>query len=463
MLPLLTTAVRESSVPVPVRYMKLKTFTIIVILAILMFGGGLSLWFFLSQDNLVRDGAVEEIQLDDLFPEGGDRNVEVPPRNNREEGTGQKNQDESRLPENEGKEETGNAQNQGTPTPPSDIGNVRLIKLFDTPVAGFGFIEKSDEGVPVVRTVERETGNVFDIVLDETPTPSRITNQTIGSVQNAVVHGNSIAFQYFDSNTTSFKTILAEIGEEDSTGFKEVRGTLISGVPRIVASNKKDTFFYLNEIEDGGSEGFLFSTKTKEGVKVFDSPFASWIPYYSTTNTIGILSKPSWLFRGSFITEPRIDVPFGSFNGLSVTPSKSFTEFLISYVERSDITLESVQTVFFNENRTFFLLPYKTLAEKCYIAQRELLCAVPASFVPTILKQDTLVSLPDAWYQGIILFNDAFVSTNKETGVTTTLLNTVVESEEPIDVEMIQGTSDGLIIVFINKYDLSLWAIYRSL
>jgi hypothetical protein len=97
-------------------------------------------------------------------------------------------------------------------------------------------------------------------------------------------------------------------------------------------------------------------------------------------------------------------------------------------------------------------LPLTTLPEKCawgVSGASVLYCAVPKSL--------PRVPYPDAWYQGLVSFDDRLWYFEPESGNSKLLVDPGEEGGQAVDAVNFSVSPDGSYLLFINKKDGSLW------
>lgn len=331
-----------------------------------------------------------------------------------------------------------------------------MFRISNIPVAGFVIFEEGDNDV--VRYIERSTGHIYDAVLPPASTSTsnqltktRITNETMPKVYEAYFRsdGERALLRSLREDTDEVEnTYITLIPPEEEEEFYNIVSTPLRGSVGSVAVGSGNTLFYnMRDTANVASAGFG-GTSVKNLLNV---PFTDWRLVSNGGNLIihtkASASAPGYAYRltsGGSLTKI-----LGPFNGLVVEPSSSVEKVVYSYIQNREprTVVEDL-----SEESMYEILP-QTLAEKCVWGSGEVMlyCGVPRGGVST--------NEPDLWYRGETRFSDDIWSfnTNSETE------DIVYEptSRLGISVDVLEPTlsiqEDYL--VFINKLDLSLWAL----
>lgn len=331
--------------------------------------------------------------------------------------------------------------------------NKKLHKLTDFAVAGAAFFEdtrvsstpgSTPEIVPSLRYVERATGHVYQMYLDN-KTIGKISNSTIPMVHETIFDSkaNSMIFRYLSPEDKSITSFLATLGGKS--------GFLNTNILQVSLSPDKSKFFSIIKNTNGviGVTKSFNETKTSQ---VFTSAFSEWLPQWVTEQSVYLTTKPSYLVDGSVfslnISNGTLTKLFGGVAGLTTLASVDGKEILYSASTNTGPRLN----VFNIKNHTSVDLDKFGLPEKCIWSSDNInvYCAIPSTIKGT--------QFPDSWYQGIISFDDFFVKINTATKSVSTLANSVEEGT-PVDGTnlFLSKTEDKLF--FINKKDYTLWSL----
>ncbi|MDO8728880.1 MAG: hypothetical protein Q7K26_03190 [bacterium] len=406
-----------------------KTLIILIILllvSLVAFFG----WYFLARDS--ETPLVETIG--NILPFGSGDNTSVPVSP-----TG-----------NEFENGTANNDNQsfdkfGSPNSP-------LFRISNTPVAGAVTFKRGAE--TIVRYVDRATGHIYDTDL-VTLTKTKVTNQTLPKIYEAYFssEGNSVLLRFLkdDSDVVENLALTLTPPQGTSTGpLYAVSSTPLRGNIGSVAVSAGNTLFYA--LRDSSS--IVSSTFNGIGTKtLLVSPFTDW--HLATAgNNLVLYTKASANISGFAYTLNTSSKAFtkilGPFNGLTVLPNASGNRVLYSYVENDQTRLFAKNLV---KNTSTEILPV-TLAEKCIWGVKKvgiLFCGAPIN--------EPGVGEPDGWYRGETHFSDRIWLFDTNIDIAQALAEPKMTLDVDIDLVEPRLSPDEDYLIFINKIDLSLWAL----
>lgn len=337
-----------------------------------------------------------------------------------------------------------------------------LTQLTNNAVSGATFL-----GTTTALYMERGTGNIYKIKLDGTE-KNRLSNTTIPKIFETFWSPKSdkMIARYFEDAEQNdiklkIKTFVANIGQmlkATSTSGMELKGNALpSSVSEIAISPFEDKIFYLNETEDGLTEGIVADFNNKNQKKVFELPFGEFNVVWFGKENIALLSKPSYS-TGGFLyflnsrTGALVKV-LGDINGLTAVVSPDGDKIILSGTgaKGAESKIYDVKKGNFSE------LGFAIIADKCVWGKknkqpqgRAIYCAVPLGAVDA--KQ------PDDWYKGKTSFNDEIWSKNISTGE-----NKIILDGFGADVVNISANADDSYLIFTNKNDGTLWSLKLSL
>lgn len=331
-----------------------------------------------------------------------------------------------------------------------------FLKLSDTPVSGFVSILKN--GLTHVRFVDRATGHVFD-VNPSTLQKTKIINTTLPRVYEAVfkLDGSGFLAKTLDEDEERILSTAISLTPPQSTSTDAIftaQATAIRGVLGEVSTLPNGNLLYV----DDESGAVVTSTFAGGSLRtLFSLPYSSWRFYpYSNMNAL-IVSKAS---RASFgyaytlnISNGRLTKVLGPLRGLSAVPNN--TGNLLAYSHTGGPGLLAVKNVTTGTETN--IIP-NTLAEKCVWSKRNesiLYCAVPSEGLGA--------NFPDGWYEGSVSYADRIWRFNTNTDTAEILLDPEKNFEQKVDVLSPALSPDEDFLVFINKSDLSLWALKLEL
>lgn len=335
----------------------------------------------------------------------------------------------------------------------------RLRKLSTLPVAGALFYKNGD-GVALVRYMEKEKGNIYDVEVD-TARESRVTNETIARVHDAVIgnNGSTVILRFVNSFGIA-KTRLAQIAMTEATS-SPTTGVLSEGeflpdeTTAVSISEEKNSVFFLRKTESGTAGG-LIDLPTRGIQYVFDFPFSEWIPQLNNAQTLFLTTKASGMFPGysyEYRTDTRtLGKKLDAKMGLTTLYSPSGDRVLYSEVVAGHLIFSMIDFAQGPEEDDPPFPAFVTLPEKCTWTKnnRKIYCGAPNE-LPNGL-------LPDVWYQGKTFFDDNLWAHDFETGISDLLAMPQELVGESFDIVSPFLSDDGGTLFFINKGDGVLWA-----
>jgi len=344
------------------------------------------------------------------------------------------------------------------PQPTTDIGDQQtmttsnMFHISDIPVAGAVVFEKEDQ--TVVRYVDRATGHIYEADL-KTLAKTKITNQTLPKIYEAYFRadGNAVLLRSLKDNSDVVENLSLALTPPQGTStdaLYAVSSTALRGDISAVAVGSGNALFYA--LRDTTS----IITSAFNGASartIFTAPFTDW-RLAAAGNSLVVYTKASVNIPGYAYT---LNISNGAFtkilgplNGLIVIPNTAGNRVLYSYVEDNKAKLFAKNLT----NNTFSEILPVTLAEKCVWSIRKtgiLFCAAPVD-APGVGE-------PDNWYRGATHFSDRIWLFD----INTDIAQVLIEPNQSlgIDIDMVEPklSSNEDYLVFINKTDLSLWAL----
>jgi len=330
--------------------------------------------------------------------------------------------------------------------------DILLQQLTTTPVAGFVSTTTSLD-TPLVRYVERTTGNVYESNPEEVET-TRITNTTIPGVYEAVWNkdADAVILRYLDENDV-IKTFNARIVSGSALSVLDGR-FLPDDIDFLTVDDNGENIFYTIR---GDRETLLKkSAFNGTGVEIVYRSFLHELLFEITqTGKIFFTTKASGLVSGLVY---KLDAKDGALPekilrgvpGLTVNTNPSGGRFLLSRGFDGGIELFS----FVPETREVRLVSVTTLPEKC--AWSPTRSDIVYCGVPNIISKEIY---PDSWYQGKVSFSDNIWEIDVSRDTTRKLTSLDSESDFAIDVINPAISEFGEYLFFINKKDSSLWSL----
>jgi hypothetical protein len=332
-----------------------------------------------------------------------------------------------------------------------------LFRISNTPVAGFTVLARGAE--QSVRFVDRATGHIFDAILPSaTGTPElekrRVTNNTLPKVYEAYFRadGNAVLLRFIDETTDTVKnTALALTPPRGtSTELYGITATNFRGDIDSLASGAGDTLFY--SLKESGS--ILSSSFTAGTLRtIFTSAFDNW-RLSRLGNNLLVYTKASSLSPGYAYSLPgtggNLAKIIGPFNGLTALANSPGTRLLYSYSENGvgKLAVRNMQN-----NSTNEMSP-ATLTEKCVWSSKEansVFCGTPIDGVRG--------AEPDNWYLGYTHFTDYIWKFDTASEIAELIAEPKTTYNLDLDVYEPRLSLDERHLVFINKRDMTLWAL----
>lgn len=335
----------------------------------------------------------------------------------------------------------------------------KLRQISSTPVAGF--TASSTASSSLVRFIDRGTGHVYE-AMDSSKNIQKISNTTLPKVYEAYSNRNGTAFviRYLKDQSDSiinFYTELRSTGTSTSQTPFELKGRFLSpDIKQITVSPLGDKVFTWN-IESGKGVGYISSFDEKNKIKVVGIPLTQVNIDWPELSTL-ILSTNASALSSSYIYSinaktGEMKSVIGGIKGLTGKMSKDLTKFMYSGTTQNNFATSILNT---KDNVSTDLI-FHTLSEKCVwssFRKNELYCAVPVEIPEAVY--------PDDWYKGSASFIDQIWHLNTTTGEVHLLSDPLKDSGVLVDAYNLTLDSKDNTLYFMNKRDLSLWALDLS-
>jgi hypothetical protein len=328
----------------------------------------------------------------------------------------------------------------------------RFRQLSKEPVAGAGFF-KSAEAM-AVRWIDRATGNVYEID-PNTLAKKRLSNNTIPKIYEAVwsAGGSNAYLRYLreDNQTDYIETLSLSIPATAATPATLSGIYLERDIDQLAVSPGDNRIFYLKRNGNKEVKGVLADGQGYNQSVIFRHDLVHWLVDWPASNVITLLTKPSSdSLNFLFALNPKTGVLKKILSDFGLTAKLSPDGKKVIFSQNTDgfigLDFMDLNTRKREEKITF------TLSDKCAWG--------PASdFVICGLSKNIFArkDFPEAWYQGKIAFDDyafwRYVFKNREEDFI------YAPAEFKFDVIEPKISPDGKFLVFINKNDLSLWAV----
>jgi hypothetical protein len=303
------------------------------------------------------------------------------------------------------------------------------------------------ETVPAIRYVERMTGHIYEIYLDDITNNNEISNSTIPSIYEAIFDSkaSTVIYRYLEADNTTITSFMATLGA--------AKGAFLpSNITDLSVSADKSKFFYLVENPNGVTGTIQQFVGTKKS-QVFSSPFTEWLSQWAgSSSKIYLTTKAAATVDGYLFalntTTGTLTKVLGGIPGLTTLANNTGTTILYSSSASGGPKLSILNTTTGASTDTSIY----TLPEKCVWSQDNVTayCAIPDTIGNGVLY-------PDDWYQGNISFTDQFVKLDTKTGQATVIADSA--AVQPIDGTHLFLNKDESELFFTNKKDGTLWEL----
>lgn len=325
-----------------------------------------------------------------------------------------------------------------------------LFKIAGSPVAGFVPLARGTS--TVVRYVDRATGHIFETRLplgEEVLEKKRLTNNTLPQIYEAWFRpdGGAVLLRSLENETVKNMSVTLTPPRATSTAgaLYTPSLTLLRGVIEGLSVGAGNTLFYVAK----DSRAVVSSTFGGESVRtLLSTPFTAWQTGRFANGTL-LFTKPSARVPGYAYTLSNggLTKLLGPLNGLQALASPSGAYLLYSYFD-GETRLAAQRS----GGAPTSIVP-ATLAEKCVWSTREgavFYCAAP---------DNLSLAEPDSWHQGKSHFSDYIWRFNAASEIGELVSEPKNEYGLDLDVFRPALSADERFLIFMNKTDLSLWAL----
>ncbi len=346
-----------------------------------------------------------------------------------------------------------------TVTTPSTITEnqpILTIKELSTkPSAGAVAIATTTSITPLVRFIERGTGNVYEVRPDSN-TETRLSNTTIAKISEAFWNkgGTRVLARYTGDNGDSIKTYSALLTKSLNQPEGELQGVFLTENIRSLAVNPdKSKVFYLLE-HSAGSTGIVSDFDGTKKTQIFDSLLSEWLPDWPTATRVSLTSKasagvPGFMYLLNTQTGA-LTRAISGIVGLTTLVNSDASSALYSESGKDNFALK----IYSFKTATVKDVAIQTLPEKCVWSKNDLetiYCSVP-TYMPT-------GAYPDIWYQGLVSFSDEIWKIDGRTGAGELIGKLKNATRADIDgVNLFLSPKEDYLF-FTNKNDFHLWSV----
>ncbi|MFZ3009111.1 MAG: hypothetical protein WA048_01630, partial [Minisyncoccia bacterium] len=327
-----------------------------------------------------------------------------------------------------------------------------LFQLSNTPVSGAVAVLKN--GSTIIRYTDRATGHIID-VNPETMEKVKISNNTLPKIYEAYYKkdGSGVVYRSLKDDGSIVNTSISLTAPKStSTGetLYTINASMLRGdVGEIAVLPSGNLVYSTNNPGAIISSGFAGDKPTN----IYTTPFTEWrispsgpSDVYITTKAGGDASGYSYKISTKTGGLTKI---LGPLNSLLVLPNQNKTVVAYSYKNGNSFSFGSLNTT---TKKSSSLTP-SALVEKCVWSNKSvdlLYCGV---------SDQISYSEPDNWYKGVTHFSDRIWAYNTNTTFTDVIAEPKNTLGVDIDVYNPSLSPDEDYLIFMNRNDLSLWAL----
>ncbi len=361
-----------------------------------------------------------------------------------------------------------------------------LIKIWDKPVAGYGFYYKeysyeytdvdnntsvATDTASILIFIDSDSGDIYEKnLLEPTSTAIKIAETGYKDIRKAYFLNDKnnfksrIIFQYSDKENI-IKTINAAIPSYYGNASKILN---INNLPEDITNisisedQKKLAFVVKNSnTNDISSDWYILSAETSNyGKKIYHNELSEWKLNINNNNQIFAYNSESSKEKNNLYTLKN-NILYKIYSGHTGQSFLINEAFLLTSIFTNDGIKTYIKDNFigsiFND-KNLEQLKFSTLSDKCILVSKNknmVICSVPKE------QENYDSGLPDAWYQGLTSFNDNLYIAGGDYISGELLFDFNIDGNilENIDIKYIKTNKFYTHLVFINKNDFSLWSI----
>lgn len=334
----------------------------------------------------------------------------------------------------------------------------KLFRISNAPVAGFTIFNRGSKASTIVRYVDRATGHIFDATLpseDNSLEKARVTNNTLPKIYEAHFRsdGSEVLLRSINEvGAIENLTLTLAPPRTTSTSSPQlysITATNLRGNIDSPLSGAGNTLFYVAR----DANTIVSSTFTGTSIRtLLESAFDNW-RLERAGNSLLVYTKASASAPGyAYLLNSNggsLSKVAGPLNGLIAVANSNGSRILYSYSQGGTMLFVKNQ----QSEASSEILP-ATLAEKCVWSNTNsavFFCGTPISGL--------VGNEPDNWYLGRTHFSDYVWRFDTNSEIAQLISNPKADFDIDLDVyEPMLSSSDGY-LVFINKTDLTLWAV----
>lgn len=308
-----------------------------------------------------------------------------------------------------------------------------------------------------IRYIESGTGKVYETSSSTTNT-TRVTNSTFTRLFEVFFNknGDNLLVRGLLNNSDIIQTRLGTIALEKptSTEMSLQMNDLPYNQLSLTPSPERDYFAFYTEQKGIGSSINISRLDGTGLINIYKSPFREWLLSWPIKDVVILNTKPSAYSNGFAYSVNTKTKAFkritGGQNGLTTLMSPDGQNVLVGESVEGSTRLSVLNL----KTNSFKDLYIRTLPEKCIWSNLEkntLFCAAGESIV--------YAPYPDAWYQGLVFFDDNIWKINTETQENKLLVTSKDFIKDGLDITNIYTNKNEDYLLFTNKKDLSLWGL----
>lgn len=313
--------------------------------------------------------------------------------------------------------------------------------------------EERQELIPAVRYVSKITGAVYQRIIADNQ-EQKMTETPVPQTYEALVSkSREVIYRYLADDAESiisYGALLPEYREGGDSALGITGSFLPEDITTITLSPDHSQIFYITESATGVT-GTIASANGEKKTVIWTSPFSEWIAEWESPESITLTTKASFGIAGhAYSLNPKtrsFTKIIGDIQGLTTKASRDGKKLLIGEAGRSGMTLSILDMT--TKERT--MLPLVTLPEKCTWSRTGTIvyCAIPETIQS--------VSLPDAWYKGLVSFNDSLWGFSLTENKNELIADLTKETGQFFDAVNLMLDEDEQSLFFVNKKNALLW------
>lgn len=331
-----------------------------------------------------------------------------------------------------------------------------LFRVYDSPVAGAVAFSKGDS--TVARFVDRATGHIYDTVLPKGEAAAslekvKITNNTLPKIYEALFKpdGSAVLLRFLredDSPENMILTLTPPARNSTSTSIYAVSALNLRG--DISSASVGGNNLYFTDKSSGAIVSTAFGENSLK--TILNSPYKDWRVLGAGNNAF-LQTKASsgslgYAYRvGSNGSLTKI---LNALTGLLISPSQNGSWVFYSYNEGGAVRAAGKNLT---SGKITEISP-ATLADKCAFSAKSqgiIYCGVP--------NAENHFNEPNSWYQGRSSFADRLWRFDLNQEVAQVLSEPETSYGQALDIYKPSLSAAEDYFIFINKRDLTLWAL----